>query len=116
DTSAAGLAQCATSFANLINNTTLKASIDGVEVINLDQYRIQSPPVMFGPLPDGNIFQFFGLDAPARTRARSASDGVHLLLYPLSPGAHTIKFYGEVDSAPDNKFIQDITYHINVTP
>jgi hypothetical protein len=116
DTSVAGLRQCATFFANFIDNATLEASVDGVPITGLDQYRVQSPPFRYGPLPDNNILQFFGLVAPEGTKAQSVSDGVHLLLYPLSPGAHTVKFHGELVYAPDNKFIEDITYNIIITP
>ena len=113
-TTSAELQKCAQFLANFINPNTLRATIDGVELTALNQYRVQSPPFMFGPLPDNNIFQFFSLSAPAGTKWPSASDGVHLLLHPLSAGAHTIQFFGEIDFEDGSKFIQDITYHLLV--
>ena len=114
DTSEKGLRACAMFFANFINPNTLSATVDGVALTALSQYRVQSPQFSFGPLPNDNIFQFFALTAPAGTTARSVSDGVHLMLYPLSPGAHTIHFHGEADFPDGSKFIEDITYHLTV--
>ena len=114
DTSQAGLRQCAMSFANLINAGTLRASIDGDEVRRLNRYRVQSPEFLLGPLPNDNIFQSFGLEGLPGHTYRSVSDGVHLMLRPLSPGRHTVKFYGEIDNPDGSKFIEDITYVLHV--
>jgi len=114
DTTEAGLRQCATFFASFTNPNTLRARIDGNDLSALFRYNVSSPLFVFGPLPDANIFQFFGLTAPAGTMAYSVSDGVHLMVSPLSVGTHQIHFYGEQDFPDGSKFIQDITYHLTV--
>jgi hypothetical protein len=65
-------------------------------------------------MPDKNVLQSFGLFAPAGTLAHSVSDGIHLMLHPLSPGIHVLHFYAELDLGPIGgpKFIQDITYSL----
>ena len=45
--------------------TNMSGEIDGVAIRNLDAYRVQSPLYTFGPLPDNNIPQEWGLDVPA---------------------------------------------------
>ena len=111
------LRRAAMSIANSINPHTLSVTIDNLNLTGraVYKYRVQSPQFSFGPLPNDNIFQFFALTAPAGTTARSVSDGVHLMLYPLSPGAHTIHFHGEADFPDGSKFIEDITYHLTAT-
>jgi hypothetical protein len=58
--------------------------------------------------PDDN---FFGL--PAGTYAPAVTDGVYLLLAPLTPGAHTITFGGA--GYAFGSISQDITYHLTVS-
>jgi hypothetical protein len=112
----AALRDCANSFADLI--TELSAELDGRPLHHLARYRVESPIFFFGPLPDNNVLQFFGVAAPAGTVSRAVSDGVHLLLAPLSGGAHTLHFRGVIDlsSIDGPTVIQDITYHLNVKP
>ena len=80
------------------DNLTLE--IDGYEVKNLEQYRIDSPAGGFeftavanNPvnIPPGN--------------GTGVSDGFWILLKPLKPGAHTITFSGAIDfrDVPWNK-------------
>jgi len=85
---------------------------------DLESYRSQSPLFTFGPLPDNNVLQFFGVNAPAGTVSASVSDGVHLMLAPLSRGDHTLHFHGALDlsSIGGPTFVQDITYHLTVVP
>ena len=70
--------------------TTLMASVDGVPILNLQEYRIQSPPFNF-TLPHNNI-----LGMPANTTTEAVADGNWVFLKPLSPGVHKIMFKGEV--------------------
>lgn len=70
--------------------TTLMASVDGVPILNLQKYRIQSPPFNF-TLPHNNI-----LGMPANTTTEAVADGNWVFLKPLSPGVHKIMFKGEV--------------------
>jgi hypothetical protein len=83
------------------------AQIDGRSVLNVSQYRVTSPVFSY-TLPDNNIE-----GVPAQVVYPAVGDGVYLMVAPLSPGQHTIRFGG--DFGPGN-FALDITYHITVTP
>jgi hypothetical protein len=117
DTSEAGLRGCANSLANLIDATTLNATLDGVPLTGLSQYRVQSPSFPIGPLPgpsNNNLgFYFTGNLTPAGTTGESVSDGFYLMLHPLSPGRHLLHFHGEI---PVFNFVVDMTYDLTVTP
>ena len=84
--------------------TGLACEIDGKPVQHLEHYRFQSPLFVWGPLPADNLLGF-----AAGTVSPAVSDGYFLLLYPLSPGKHTIHFTGGVPG-----FTLDITYHLTV--
>jgi len=111
-TTDAELRPCAKFLADHITN--LQATVDGVSIQNLPNYRVQSPLFQFGPLPENNL-----LGAPAGTISPSVSDGVFLMLAPLSAGTHTIHFAGELvftqaQDGFDFTFTLDITYHLTV--
>jgi hypothetical protein len=95
------LRACAASFQDMAFG--LSATIDGRDVANVDQYRVQSPVFEF-TAPDGNIF---GLPGPIS--GQSVSDGVWILLAPLSRGSHTIHFQGSFPGFPIV-----VTYNITV--
>jgi hypothetical protein len=92
-----------------IDDTTghLFATVDGTAIKNLDTYRVTSPVFSY-TLPENNI-----AGIPPLTVHTAVSDGVFLMLRPLSVGEHTIHFMG---AAPDFNFALDVTYHITVTP
>ncbi len=92
---------------------TMSCEIDGRPVKDLSSYRVQSPLFVFGPLPDDNVIQSFGVYAPKGTTSRSVGDGVQLMVAPMPVGHHTIHFHAE---APAFNFLLDITYHIEVIP
>jgi hypothetical protein len=99
----------------------MTCSIDGQVVQQLDGYRVQSPLFTIGPVPDNNVFQATGVPAPAGTTTPSVSDGVFVMLAPLSVGRHTIHFSGSLvftaaQDGFDFIFAQDITYNIEVGP
>jgi hypothetical protein len=96
---------CAKRFMDMA--TALQAVIDNTPVQFLELYRTQSPNFTLS-LPDGNI-----LAAPAGDYAPSASDGVFLMLTPLSPGRHTIHFHAEFPGVPDPQIV-DATYTVIV--
>ena len=80
------LLDCAKSLNEGI--TKLDATVDGVKIAGLQQYRVQSQPftIVYGPKNvDG---------APIGT-TQAVSDGYWVLLKPLPPGNHTIHFAGE---------------------
>lgn len=110
-TTFAQLSAAAKGFQDSFDNMTCE--IDGRPVKDLSSYRVQSPLFVFGPLPDNNVIQSFGVIAAKGTTSLSVSDGVFLMLAPLSAGEHTIHFHAE---APAYKFLMDITYHITVVP
>jgi hypothetical protein len=84
-------------------------TIDGVPVQNLGQYRVQSPLFTFGPLPEDNVLF---IDVPPGTTGQSVSDGIWLMVAPLSVGQHTIDFGGTFSSG----FTFHITYNLTVAP
>ena len=103
----------------------LEASIDGVPVSGLEQYRIQSS--LFNlTLGQNNI-----LELPTNTSTQAISDGNWLFLKPLSPGDHVIYFKGGLEArnaatANNNNATNDpfagphgwdepVTYHIKIT-
>jgi hypothetical protein len=88
------LSICAKAEQDKVNS--LEASIDGIKLVNLNQYRIQSPLFNF-TLPENNILHL----KPQITQA--VSDGNWIFLLPLSIGNHTISFKGDTaDSSGNN--------------
>jgi len=80
------LKKCATDGMKTFRDpTSLKASIDGVPLKNLDQYRVKSP-VFDVTFPANNIWGVKG--GPTR----SAADTYIIFLKPLSPGRHVFTF------------------------
>jgi hypothetical protein len=96
--------------------TELQAVLDGVSIKNLRSYRAQSPLFTFGPLPDNNILQAFGISNSVGQTTASVSDGYYLLLAPLSIGQHDLHFSGRLELGSPVNFIfsEDITYHLTV--
>ena len=100
---------CAQEFINDVGISTLRATIDGVDVQSLSRFRVQSPDFHFRTPAQNNI-----LFLPGVTSGRSVSDGYWLLLEPLSPGRHVIHFQGAVVSGPFAGFSQDVTYNLTM--
>ena len=114
------LRDCAVMNADHIVPGSLFCTIDGVAAKDLINYRVESPLFVYGPLPDGNILQAFGLDASAGTYSPAVGDGVYVMVNPLPKGKHTIHFggtavYTAADDGFDLIFDLDITYHIAVS-
>jgi len=114
----AELRELANFLADFIDPSSLFLIIDGKPVTNLSSYRVESPLFTYGPLPDNNILQLFGLDAPEGSTSPSVSDGYFALVKPLPVGTHTLHFGGALDltSIGGPIFIQDIRYEITVVP
>jgi hypothetical protein len=89
---------------------TIEASIDGVPVRHLRDYRVQSP-VFSVTLPEGNV-----VDVPSGTYAPMVSDGYWLMLTPLSAGAHTIHFQNKITGGPFAGTATAVTYHLTIRP
>jgi hypothetical protein len=104
---------CACAEGHIDNTSGRFARIDGVPV-DLASFRFKSPLFQWPPLPENNIAQFSGLNAPAGTTTDAVDAGYYLLLTPLSVGNHVINFggtYGE--PIPGST---DTTYNITVVP
>ncbi|EUC18437.1 hypothetical protein [Paraburkholderia hospita] len=99
--------------------TELHASIDGVPVSNLVPAMFRTCAGLIPPctapgfsvtLPDNNLFGVSaGVYSPVVT------DGYYLMLAPLPPGPHTIKF-GGAGTFNGTPFSEDITYNLIVSP
>jgi hypothetical protein len=91
----------------------LEASIDGVPLQDLQNYRAESP--LFNvTFPEGNI-----LGVPAGS-TEGVSDGYWVMLQPLPAGEHTIHFRGAyVDvTAPGGagNIVTETTYRLTIAP
>lgn len=100
---------------------TLFATVDGHPIGNLvpatTPYRACAAPTP-GCFPESFSITFpqdnlFGLDAGVYEPA--VQDGYYLLLPPLPPGEHTIRF-GGTGTFAGSPISQDITYHLVVKP
>ncbi|AJX30737.1 hypothetical protein [Burkholderia oklahomensis] len=106
-TDAASCRRCAESFANLIDPSSLTASVDGISLLNppTQNFRAESPFFNF-TTPSNNILGSKG--GPGM----SVSDGYWVMLKPLPPGKHTVTFRGSI---PSFNFTQNVTYTITVS-
>jgi hypothetical protein len=106
-TTEAELRACANGFVDAILAsplTILTVTIDGQPVQALETYRAQSPPGTFDiTFPPGAVFGI-----PEGPSA-SVSDGLWLMLAPLSPGNHLISF-----GAVTPTFSFAVTYNLTV--
>jgi hypothetical protein len=84
-----------------------EVTIDGEEIKNLDDFRVQSPPFNF-TFPAKNLF---GAQPGPTT---GVSDGWFIMLEPLSPGNHTVSFSGKVYRPLGGGFSTSATYLLNV--
>ena len=111
---------CADSISSLIDRNSLRASLDGEQLMDLSRYLVESPLFRFGPLPDNNLITYFCIAqgegcpaAPRGTVGYAVGTGVYLMFHPLSVGRHTLKFHGEVPAA---NLVVDTTYYLTVRP
>ena len=109
---------CAASFVDGTNAVVsdLSIEIDGEQLENPEDYRIQSPVFSFEfEDPSDNIL---GVDCDVEDcdDARSVSDGFWIMLPPLSRGDHTIRFTGSFrDPVTDELFFGlDVTYELTI--
>jgi hypothetical protein len=90
----AELRTCAKTIQDQVSS--LKASVDGIPIPSLQEYRIQSPPFNF-TLPKNNI-----LGLPANVTTQAIADGNWVFLKPLFPGIHKITFRGGIQQERAN--------------
>jgi hypothetical protein len=106
----AELRACAKGFMD--NTAGLFASIDGSDIQdvgNAGRYRVQSPLYSFSG-PDNNV-----MFIPGPVSGQSVSDGVWLMLAPLSVGHHTLHFGGVFDFSGFLLSIDQV-YNLTVLP
>ncbi|MDX1371060.1 MAG: hypothetical protein R3321_01235 [Nitrososphaeraceae archaeon] len=104
--------------AKKIQDTTVPefVTLNGIEIPNLEKYRIQSDLFKF-TLPENNI-----LDLPKGT-TEAISDGYWMFLKPLPPGDYELKFKGNLkpindrtkDSKTDEEFAGPVGWNYTST-
>jgi hypothetical protein len=91
--------------------TSLTCTVDGRELRDLFDYRASSPAFL---IEDTDLIDDLG--AAISQPNAAIGDGYWLLLNPLTPGAHTIRFTVVSDHPVFGPFSLDVTYHLAVTP
>ena len=95
-----------------MDGAALSCVIDGRPLRNLESYREQSSEWFQVTMPEGNVFQALGYSfVTAGPYDPCVDTGYYLMLAPLSPGSHTIRF---TSRSADHSFGMDITYHLMV--
>ena len=96
---------------NLPAYITLQGSIDGNQIPNIDQYRIQSDFFNI-TFPKDNVFD----SVPGTFRAVVV--GFFYLLHPLTIGNHTISYVDQVSNPtqPQNNHAKSVTWQLSVLP
>lgn len=104
--------------------TTLILEVDGVAVNNLEQYRAQSDGFVDpqGANADERINPWCGgpirenpCGIPEGSQRNALADGYWVMLRPLSPGQHEIRFAANLDFG-NGGFSLDVTYNLTVAP
>ena len=88
----------------------LQARIDGKPLRKLNDQRVAAPEFTL-TYPDDNVL---GVDSGTYTP--NVTDGYWLMLAPLSAGAHTIYFKGEITGGVFAGTVIEVTYHLTVGP
>jgi hypothetical protein len=89
----------------------VEATVDGVKLENLENYRMQSPLFNF-TYSENNI----GGVPPGPSQA--VSEGYWVMLHPLAAGEHTIHFRGGVVDPTVTgaiNFVTDVIYHLTIS-
>jgi hypothetical protein len=73
---------------------SMKVTIDGQELKNLEDYRVKSP-LFDVELPEVNIWPWV-----KGGKSRAAGDGIWVFLKPLSSGKHTLEFSQATEDHP----------------
>jgi hypothetical protein len=71
--------------------TSITVRLDGVTIPNLTSYSVQSDPFSL-MLPNNNLYQFLGKNAPEATVYPAIARGFYLMFVPLSKGVHNLNF------------------------
>jgi hypothetical protein len=102
---------------SFVDPDSLFCTVDGKALKDPADYYAESPLFVWGPLPEGNIFDD-PVHFPAGQTSPSVAAGYYVLLAPLPVGKHTLHFGGIADfsSLGAGRFIQNIHYEITVVP
>jgi hypothetical protein len=104
----ADLHECATSDQDSV--TSLSARIDGIEIKNIENYRVHSG--LFNlTFPQNNVF------GVQEGQDEAVSDGYWVFLRPLSRGTHLIEFdatIGECTITSPLCLSESSTYHLEI--
>jgi hypothetical protein len=95
----------------------LKLTIDGTDVRDLKELRVQSPVFGFtvpanGVIPPGSCPPLVPPSSSSQFCNPAVSDGFWALLSPLRRGHHVVKFRASTSSG----FTIDVTYHLTIAP
>jgi len=125
--SAKELIALATGSIDRVPPDSLTAEIDGVPVTGLAKYRSPSrwfsyrlPGDNLGQLPDvcGKSFRRGTMPPPVDHHGGAIADGYYLMVAPLSPGEHSLKFGGKAYFPQEDGsvfvFTQNVNYEITV--
>jgi hypothetical protein len=82
--------------------------VDGVAYDITDQYRIESEPFEV-ILPEGNMFQYWGIPIEAGTYYPGIADAYHVMLAPLSSGEHTLHIFADLGLWGTSEVFFDLT-------
>jgi hypothetical protein len=109
------LRACAAASADFFTPASLVLTIDGVNVPNLQAYRVQSPVFDFH-MPAKNVL---GLKSGKKigtsgTAGVAVSDGYWVITEPLAAGVYTIRFAGSATGPFPGGFALDVTYVLTV--
>lgn len=107
-TSEEEMRKCAKQDQDKVN--LVRVTVDGVDVPDVTDYRVQSPLFNLS-LPEDNTIGVPAQETPA------VSDGYFVLLKPLSRGEHEIRSTGplaDVTVQGTQNFASDVIYHITV--
>ena len=95
---------------------TMRVTIDGFPLKDLQDLRVQSPVFAF-TIPK-TLFDYDALCSPlvppgdVQICPLAVSDGYWVLLLPLRKGPHVIKFYAKKSDG----FVVDVTYNLTIGP
>jgi hypothetical protein len=98
--------------AESMDEVQLSASLNGKQLRDLDDQRVQSP-VLAITYPENAAL---GPPHPAGTYTPNVGDGYWLMLAPPPTGAHTISFAVDITGGPFAGIHAEVTYHLTVGP
>ena len=102
-----GLKTCTKAIIDQVDIT--EASIDGKDVMNLQNFRVQSPLFLI-TYPPNNVFQ---VTNDTGIPQKAIAEGYWVLLDGLKAGEHTIEFTGGASAL---NFTTHVTYYLTIEP